>query len=173
MAATLDEIFDGDAWRGWAEQDDADARAEHTIRGFREMTGALWATYIRMLGSNNATRYMLLHLTNHHAGRDLMKDCMWKVCPDGGFRARKSDDPRQEYLIKPEPDLAPLRRWVLERLPIRWQKLEQELRATVWQAKHLNSIVRKLRRQNVIEARDFAGRFSRSANPELYIPEHN
>jgi len=65
-----------------------------------------------MLGANNATRYMLLHLTNHDAGRDLMKDCMWKMSPVEGMTARIADNARQEFLITPEPDLEPLRQCV-------------------------------------------------------------
>ena len=78
--------------------------------------GAKWHTYIRMLGDNKHTRYMLLHLTNHDDGRDLMKDAIWKVAPDGGYYARKSVDIAQQLLIEPEPDLAPLRDWVRHRL---------------------------------------------------------
>jgi len=168
MAATLDEVFDGDRWRSWARTGNFDERAHRTVEGLKELTAARWATYIRMLGPNNATRYLLVHLTNHDAGRDLMKDCIWQVCPDGGFHARKSDDPKQEYLIKPEPDLSPLREWVLARLPRRWKSLEEELRETLWRAPHLNSVVRDMRNAGTIDGRGYTGKFLPSRDPELF-----
>jgi three-Cys-motif partner protein len=169
MATTLDEVFDGDRWRAWLTTDDFDERAHRTVEGIKELTSARWATYIRMRGDNNATRYLLVHLTNHDAGRDLMKDCIWKVSPDGGFYARKSDNPRQEYLIKPEPDLSPLRDWVLARLPRRWQSLEEDLRETMWRAPHLNGVVRDLRKAGKIDGRGYTGKFLPSTNPELFV----
>ena len=36
-------------------------------------------------------------------GRDLMKECAWSVSPAGGFMVRRSDNPDQQFLIKPEP----------------------------------------------------------------------
>jgi len=103
-------------------------------------------------------------------GRDLMKDCIWKVCPDGGFYARKSDDPSQELLIKPSPNLTPLREWVLGKLrerPERWRALLDELRQTLWREAHLNRVIRQLRKEGVIAGRD--GKFVPSSNPELFI----
>ena len=55
-----------------------------------------------------------------------MKECAWSVSPAGGFMVRRSDNPDQQFLIKPEPDLRPLRDWILNRLsrrPERWQAL--------------------------------------------------
>lgn len=170
MGATLDEVFDGDRWRAWARLGDFDERAHQTVEGLKELTSARWATYVRMLGDNNATRYLLVHLTNHDAGRDLMKDCIWKACPDGGFHARKSDDPKQEYLIKPEPDLSALREWVLARLPCRWKTLESNLRETLWRTPHLTKVVRGLRDARAIGWGN-ADKFVPSANPELFRAE--
>ena len=71
---------------------------------------------MRMLGDNKVTRYVLAHFTNHEAGRDLMKDCMWAVCPDGGFYARRSDNPNETLLIEVKPNLAPLDNWLMQQL---------------------------------------------------------
>jgi three-Cys-motif partner protein len=131
--ATLNRVFDGDRWKK-IDAVDADARAEECADLFREMVGARWGTHIRML-DHGRIRYFLLHLTNHDAGRDLMKECIWKACPDGGYHASKSDNPRQRLLIQPEPDLRPLREWVREKLsagPKRWQDLTEVLREELW-----------------------------------------
>ena len=171
MAKTLDLIFDGDEWRQLIGLD-FDVQADACADLMKQKIGARWATYIRMLGKNRATRYMLLHLTNHDAGRDLMKDCVWKVCPEGGFYARVTDNPAQQYLITPSPDLAPLKAWTLDKLskgPIRWQDLIGELRSEIWRTPQLNGIIRELRRSRMIDGRDYSGRFSRKRNPELFF----
>src|SRR6058998_3410154 len=86
---TFNEIFDGDRWRQIMSAN-FDERAEQAARTLAEMVGARWPTHIRMLGDNGATRYLLLHLSKHEAGRDLMKHCVWAICPDGSFYARKT-----------------------------------------------------------------------------------
>lgn len=171
MAGTLNEVFDGESWRDWSGEVDAVARAHQTVEGLQHLTQARWATYVRMLGDNQATRYVLVHLTNHDAGRDLMKDCIWNTCPDGGYYARKSDDPQQEYLIKPAPDLSPLCAWILDRLPCRWSSLRTALRSTLWREPHLNQMIREMRKRSLIDGRNYEGRFSSKADPELFLCE--
>ena len=170
MAETLDTVFDGIEWRDLIGLE-FEAQAHACTRLFRNMIGAKWATYIQMLGPNNVTRYMLLHLTNHDAGRDLMKDCMWKVSPLQPFVARVSEDPTQQFLIKPEPDLSPLRQWVLSVLssnPAHWLDLVEQIRSKVWREKQLNDTIRQLRREGKIGYRG-AERFAKKNNPELYV----
>lgn len=176
MAARLDSIFDGPEWRTTITSPDHDTRAEQCVTLIKQKTGALWATTIRMLGDNGATRYFLLHLTKNDAGRDLMKDAVWKACPDGGYYARKSDDPAQQMLIMPEPDLRPLREWTLARLrerPRRWKELHELIRPEMWLEKHLNDVVRALRKDKTIEDFDYRGekRFAPSNNPNLKLRE--
>jgi len=127
---------------------------------------------IRMLGKNGATRYMLMHLTNHDAGRDLMKDCIWKACPENGFYARSTDNPKQQFLIEPFPDLKPLNEWIVGELssgPLRWQTLLEKNRLEIWRDVQLNKIIRELRKAKVIEAKDYPGRFALKNNPELHL----
>ncbi len=168
----LNSIFDGEGWRSITADMTFDERAEQCVNLIRQMTNATWPTYIRMLGDNRATRYFLLHLTNHDAGRDLMKECMWKSCPAEGYYARKSDNPSQQWLIRPEPDLLPLERWLIDRLrgePLRWQNLIEEVRPEIWLEKHLNAVVRKLRNDGVLEGTDFQKSFNPSNNPLLSL----
>jgi three-Cys-motif partner protein len=172
MAATLNEIFDGEEWRTAIGADDVDERADQAVQLLAQKIGARWHTYVRMLGDNGRTRYVLVHLTNHDEGRDLMKDCIWKAAPDGGFYARKSVDPGQLLLITPTPDLDPLRRWVLQRLEAnarRWQDLQTDLRAELWREPQLNEVVRELRKQGRIRSTDYTGAFSAKANPLLHL----
>ncbi|MCP4590700.1 MAG: three-Cys-motif partner protein TcmP [bacterium] len=172
MADTLDTVFDGGTWRDAITSEDIDERADQAVNLLRTMTEAKWPTYCRMLGDNNVTRYLLLHLTNSDAGRDLMKDCIWKVRPDGKFYVRKSDDPSQQYLIEPEPDLTPLRTWILDKLrtnPFRWKVLADHLRAEVWREPHLNKAISELRKGGRIEGDQYEGRFCKKSNPRLFL----
>jgi len=175
MVETLNSVFDGDEWRTRIARDASlDQRADQAVDLFREKYGARWATTVRMLASNEQTRYMLVHFTNHEAGRDLMKDAIWKVCGDGGFQARRSDNPNQTMLIVPKPDLAPLEDWALSALaygPLRWSELTARVRVELWRNTHLNDVIRGLRQSGRIVALDFEGRFSEKADPLLSLPQ--
>jgi hypothetical protein len=112
------------------------------------------------------------HLTKHPEGRDLMKECMWKACPQGGSYASKAENPSQVILLKPEPDLRPLHDWVVERLsagPKRWQTLTTEVREELWLKKHLNEVIRSMRKADEIMADAFTGKFAPANNPRLCL----
>ena len=168
-AAVLDQVFAGPEWRHRIDSDDFDERADQCVELIAEKVGAKWATPLRMLAENRKTRYLLLHLSNHNAGRRLMKDCMWSVCPaaDGGFYAGKSN---QQLLIEPEPDFGPLREWVLAQIdagPVRWHALHEKVLPEIWREKHVNDVVRSLRKEKTIDARDYQRTFAPKNNPLL------
>lgn len=151
---------------------DVNERMSQAVRLLARKVGAKWWTYVRMVTGGQATRYILLHLTNHDKDRDLIKDCIWNIIPEGGFEGLRSEDPRQPMLIEREPNFAPLRAWVLQQLakgPQRWSDLEEGVRSTHRRTTHLNDMVRGLRRDKAVLAEDFSGRFSRTANPLLRI----
>jgi three-Cys-motif partner protein len=170
LAATLQSVFDGDEWQK-IDADDADNRADQCAALFRKITGAKWGTHIRML-DNGRIRYFLLHLTKSDAGRDLMKECIWKACPDGGYYASKADHPDQPLLIEPKPNMKPLHDWVMEKLtagPKRWQTLVDDLREELWLEKHLNEVIRELKKSDDIDGDEFDGRFAQTNNPLLHV----
>jgi three-Cys-motif partner protein len=171
MQTRLDSIFDGADWLDAVDSDDLDGRAHQCANLFREMVDADWATYIRMV-DNGRTRYFLLHLSNHDAGRDLMKNCIWSVCPDGGFYASKSVDPNQQMLITPEPDLDDLEHWIRVQLhqgPKRWQELHELVREELWLNKHVNEVVRRLRKSGDMVPDSYDGKFLPKNNPRLRL----
>ena len=170
----LNSIFGGQEWNKIQTIADFDARGDAAVKLLRENIGAKWATYIRMLGENQKTRYFLVHLTDHEAGRDLMKDIAWKCCPDGGYYIRKSDNPKQQYLIQPQPDLAPLRDWVIDKLHKQgytWVELEELLRQEIWLKKHLWQVIREMTTAKQIVAFNYTGKFSQKANPTFRLGE--
>ena len=167
MATALDGIFTDDRWRT-IDGETPDERIGQAMHLVSDLIGAKWHTHFRMTTGGSATRYVLLHLTNHDAGRDLMKECMWRVAPVGDFEIRQCDDPKQPLLITPEPDLAPLREWLLDRLsnrPYGKDELHRELRAAPWLVKHLNEVVRVLRGHGQID--QSSGVISLTASPRL------
>ena len=171
MADTLDGIFGDDSWRT-IEESTMSGRADEAVDLLAGKVGAKWWTRVHMSSGGDATRYLLLHLTNHDQGRDLMKDCIWKVVPDGGFSVRRSTDPKQSLLIEPEPDMTPLREWLLHRLrqgPHRWTDLEAAIRQELWLSTHLKKLIRELRKRGPIVADDYSGKFTFKANPRLRL----
>jgi three-Cys-motif partner protein len=172
LTDTINRVFGGKEWEDLCLRSDSDDRGESAVRLVKDKIGAKWATYIRMLGENQKTRYFLLHLTDHQAGRDLIKEVVWKCCPDNGYYVRKKDNPNQQYLIKPEPDLTGLRNWLLAKLsrkPYTWNELTEILREEIWLNKHLWQVVKEGKNANRINATNFRGRFSQKANPTLSL----
>ncbi len=171
MMKTLDLIFNGGIWQTITDND-PDKRADQAAKLIQEMTGSKWSTYISMIGENHKTRYFLLHLTNHDDGRDLMKECMWKSCPDGGFYVKKVHNPDQLFLIEPEPDLELLDEWIISELknqPQRWENLIIKIRKEIWLTKHFNQEIQKLRKKGIIEGKDYDGKFARTNNPIIHM----
>jgi hypothetical protein len=84
-----------------------------------------------------------------------------------------SDNPDQQFLIKPEPDLRPLRDWIigqLSRRPERWQDLAAAVRPEWWLPKHVKEVVRELKKEGAITADTVPGRtFGAAANPLLRL----
>ncbi len=172
VARTLDLLFDGMPWRKRIASSHFDGRAEQALSLFREVTGARWATYIRMPGRNGAIRYHLVHLTNHDAGRDLMKKCIWEACPVGGYYVRRAEGSSRHFAITREPDLVPLREWVLAKLDSRkrrWWDLLEDIRPEIWQECQVNRLIYSMHRRGIIRADRYDGNFGPKANPRLYL----
>lgn len=171
LTEVINSVFGGEEWQELRLISDLDERGEAAIQMLKRNIGAKWATYIRMLGDNQKARYFLLHLTDHDAGRDLMKDVVWKCCPESGYYVRKRDDPKQQYVIEPAPDLAELRSWLIDKLsrkPCTWDDLAEMLREEIWLNKHLWQVIRGGRNKE-IKATNFSGKFSQKANPTFSL----
>lgn len=176
VCKNIDELFMGQEWREITGIADHDERAQRAVNLLRQKIGATWATYLLMMRNHSAIRYILLHLSNHDKGRDLIKDCLWSICPqactEGSFFARKSEDYRQMQLLSADPDLSDLRAWCEAKLrerPRRWQNLINYLRPELWKESHLNQTIREMRREGIIMPEDYRGKFSGKANPLLRL----
>lgn len=168
---TLDEMMGSHEWVLIRKITEEDNRAEEMVQFLRKQLGSQWATYIRMSDSNRI-RYFLLHLTDHDEGRDLMKLVFWKCSPDSGFSVSKSDNPKQQFLIMPEPDLRPLELWLkdlLSKNSYTWIQLTDKLRDEVWMNKHLWERIKLLLGNGQIKAINYTGRLSQKANPTFAL----
>lgn len=176
MRYLLDSIFGSENWKEYINADKIEFKLSETMEFIQNQLNAKWSTYFRMLGDNNQTRYVLVHLTNNDRGRDLMKDCMWKICPDGDFYAKKTDSISQLSLLQPSPDFSLLRKWVIDRLrirPMRWQDLIDAVRPEIWRKEQLNEVVRELRKSNILIASDYSIKFAPKNNPLLTLSDVN
>ena len=147
----MDSLFVTPNWRNLPNIHDADERCEAAIRLLKEQVGAKYFTRVKMLGEHSEIKYVLIHATNHPKGRELMLDAVWKICPTGGFKVRINDNPHQEYLIKPEPNLEPLKQWLWERYRDTTVKMEDiyaamddEKNGTFYLKKHLHEVLREM-----------------------------
>ena len=90
MATALDDIFTNDGWRA-VDGETPDERIGQAMHLLSNVVGAKWQTHFRMTTGGSATQYVLLHLTNHDAGRDLMKECRCCIRLPSAWRSNGSD----------------------------------------------------------------------------------
>ncbi len=166
----MERLFGTPEWRNLRDIEDPQERCEAAIQLFQRGLGARYVTWIKMLGENRAIKYVLIHATHHPKGRELMKEAIWSVAPEGEFAARVADNPQQEFLIQPEPDLTPLADWLRHKYlgyAVKYQEIENELIATIYRPKHLHDVIRMLRDNGEIECKEYSGRFSFKQNPTI------
>jgi three-Cys-motif partner protein len=166
----MDALFGCREWRELREIRDPTERCETAIQLFQRSLCARFVTWIKMLGENRTIKYVLVHATNHPRGRELMKEAIWSVAPEGNFTARVGDNPEQEFLIEPKPNLTPLIDWLWSKYRghvVRINEIEGELARTIFLPKHLHEVIRMLRDGGEIELSDYEGRFSFAQNPTI------
>jgi three-Cys-motif partner protein len=164
----MDALFGRPDWRPLREITDPSERCEQAIQLFQAGLGARFMTWIKMLGENQAITYVLIHATNHQRGRELMKEAIWSIAPEGGFAARVSDNPQQEFLIQPEPNLGPLIDWLWHKYrshTVKYSEIENELSRIIFLPKHLHKVIRMLRDTDQVQCGGYEGRFSFKQNP--------
>jgi len=168
QSANMDALFGTSKWRGLVAIEDPRERENETIALFSSQLSARYVTHMNLFGENNALKSVLIHATNHTKGRELMKEAMWAVTPDGTFTAYERRSPNQLVLIVPEPDLHPLEEALISTFvgqEIRMDKLYTWLTEQVYLKKHLHQVLKNLRHQGRVTFRDYEGRFGFGKNP--------
>ncbi len=169
----MNQLFGCQDWTNLVAIADPQARSDMTIRFYAEQLNAKYVTPMYMRGKNNALKYVLIHATNNQKGRELMKDSIWRITPDGSFTAFERNRPEQLILIQLEPNLSPLENnlWVnFAGREVYMEELYAWLVGELYCKSHLHQLLRSLRNKKVIEAREYQGRFAFNKNPQIIFP---
>ena len=97
QASNLDSLFGCPDWRNFAGINHYQERVNKTMTLFSHQLKAKFVTHMNMIAANKVLKYVLLHASNHPKGRELMKESMWAVVPDGSFTAFERDNPSQTH----------------------------------------------------------------------------
>ena len=168
QAGNMDALFGCSEWRTLVSIEDPSLRAQATISLFSRQLAAQHVTHMHMMGDNNALKYVLIHATNHERGRQLMKQAVWTVTPEGAFAAHEGHSPDQLVLIVPEPDLRPLQRSLkaaFDGQTIRLGRLYKWLLPQIYLPKHLHQALKALQSEGSVEFTGYENGFAFNKNP--------
>lgn len=169
----MDRLFGCPQWRNLTTIGDSDQRAKAMIDLYSKQLKAKYVTHMYMRGSNRALKYVLFHATNHKSGRQLMKQAIWSVTPDGSFTAYERNSPYQPVLIQLQPDLRPLEDALWKQFAgqqCRMEEIYNWLLDDVFLEKHLRQLLRSYRKQDIIQASGYTGKFAFDKNPLISFP---
>ena len=171
----MDALFVTPEWRTLLNIADPEERCEAAIRLLSKQLGGKYLTRVKMLGDHGEIKYVLMHSSGHSKGRELMLQAMWKICPTGQFKVRVNDNPDQEYLFDPGPDLQPLKDWLWERyrgksVSIKeiYADMEHPTNGTFYLKTHLHLAIKELLKSREIIGPD---KIVFSKNPKLQFPK--
>ena len=173
QASNMDSLFGCPDWRELARIDDTQERERATIALFSHQLKAEFVTHMNMIGDNNVLKYVLLHASNHPKGRELMKESMWAVVPDGSFTAYQRDNPDQPVLIEPEPNLEPLKDLLWSNFvgqQVYMEEIYDWLLRELYLKKHVHQVLRDYRKQGIVDFINYEGRFAFEKNPLAAFP---
>jgi len=166
----MDRLFGSSEWETVRSIEDPDIRERTILDIFSSHLDARFVTYMHMLSFTNTTKYLLIHATNHPSGRELMKQTMWNVSPDGSFMVSERNNPNQLILLKAEPDLVPLQESFLRKFRGQSPYMEDIyywLQGEIYLPKHIHDILRKLDKESVIYFDNYMGRKAFYKNPRV------
>ena len=173
QASNMDSLFGCQDWRELVNIENSHEREYETIALFSHQLKAEFVTHINMVGDNKVLKYVLLHASNHPRGRELMKESMWAVVPDGSFTAFERNTPNQLVFIEPEPSLEPLKDLLWENFTgqqVYMEEIYDWLLRELYIEKHVHQVLREYRNQKIVNFSDYGGRFAFSSNPLVSFP---
>lgn len=173
QASNLDLLFGCSEWRQLAGIRSYEERTEKTINLFSKQLEAKHVTHMYMRARNGVLKYALFHATNAERGRELIKEAIWSVTPDGSFTAFEHHHPDQPVLVTPEPNLAPLKEQLRDRFAgrqVRMKEIYEWLLDRLYRKKHLHKVLREWRNNDEIECIGYEGRFAFDKNPLVQFP---
>jgi len=173
QASNLDSLFGCPTWRRLANIQDYEKRMKETLALFSDQLRADFVTHMYMRAKNGVLKYVLFHATNDRKGREVIKEAMWSVTPDGSFTAFEHHNPSQLVLIEPEPDLKPLedRVWAcFAGKQVHMEELYDWLLGELYRQTHLHQVLREYRNRKLVKFSDYEGRFAFNKNPRVHFP---
>lgn len=156
--ASADAMFGHRDWRSVAALP-SDQKKLFVVDEYRKVLASVgfpYSTAFEMVDERGRYLY-IVYGTGHRRGLEVMKDVMWKVDPVYGVRYRDPRDRGQITLdILDEPNLAPLRRMLLERVREVGRCRVEDLRDwalfdTVYRPTHAHELVRQLVRDGTFQ----------------------
>ncbi len=169
----MELLFGRNRWQHLADFEVARDREIATVDLFSSRFRAAYVTNMYMRAENGALKYALIHASNHRRGRELIKEAMWTVAPDGSFTASERDSPDQPVLLVPMPDLNPLDDELWQKfagMNVEMTELYDWLVDQLYLPKHLHKILSDYRKAGVVSASGYSGRFGFNKNPVLSFP---
>lgn len=173
QASNMDSLFGCQDWRKLASIENPREREQSTIELFARQLQAKFVTHINMIGDNSVLKYVLLHASNHPRGRELMKESMWAVVPDGSFTAFERDSPDQYVLIEPDPSLELLKDLLWKNFvgqQVYMEEIYEWLLQELYLKKHVHEVLRKYKNQKFVEFSNYEGNFAFGKNPLASFP---
>jgi three-Cys-motif partner protein len=173
QAANMDSLFGCPNWRGLTKIKDPQIRANKTIELFSAQLRAQYVTHMYMRAKNGALKYVLIHATNHSRGREVMKDALWSLTPDGSFTASERDSVDQPILITLDPDLSPLENALWRDFAgksVDMAGLYNWLLSQTYVKKHLHQILSEYRKKGIVGCEEYGDRFAFKRNPIFLFP---
>lgn len=152
QTANMDVLFGTPEWARLPLIHNAEERYQATLELFAKQLPARWVTWMTMRGEKGEIKYTLVHATNHPKGREVMKDTMWSLCPDGRFEATARDHPGQTVLFEREPDLRELRERLFDHFRGQEVPLDPDLYRwlddQLWRKTHLHKVLQEYFRED-------------------------
>lgn len=164
----MNRLFGCDSWKSTQNIRDYKSRINAILSIFSNQLNAEYVTYMQMLSVSNVTKYVLIHATNHPSGRNLMKEAIWSVSPEGSYAASERDNPDQLVLLNAEPDLAPLKANIIAEFngkSIYMKNMYEWLDKEMYLRKHLHKVLRDCNNRGVAVFSEYSDRFAFSKNP--------
>ncbi len=161
-------LFGCDDWKLARGINDYKSREEAILKVFSNQLNSKYVTYMHMLSASNTVKYILIHATNHPSGRNLMKETMWGVSPEGSFKSSERDNPNQFVLLHAEPDLTPLTNKMTFKFSgesLRIDDLYDWLIGEIYLKKHLHTALMECKNNGIVEFSDYEGRLAFKKNP--------
>ena len=158
--SNMDALFGCHDWHELSSINNSEDRQIEIIALFSRQLQAEYVTHMNMIGAKNERKYVLLHASNHPKGRNLMKDSMWAVSPDGSFTAYERDNPNQQVLLELKPNLEPLKKMLWRKFAgqeVRLKHVDNWSLITSYREKHVHDIIRNYQKRDIICASDKFG----------------